>query len=130
MRRWFLLGCLCGALGCLLGCSTAAKPIPVSGTVNLDGQPLAEGQVTLLGEKTAPETFTVKAGSFQGEAKPGKKRVEIRAFKLGKPTKMGDTEIEATPENYIPAKYNTESTLTAEVAAGGLNPNKFDVQSH
>jgi len=42
---------------------------------------------------------------------------------------MGDVTIEATPENYIPARFNTSTTLTAEVTATGMNPNTFNVES-
>jgi len=105
--------------------------VSVSGTVDLDGKPLPEGTITLLGEGgTAPVKFDIKEGKFEGMATPGKKRVEVRAFKTGKPTKMGPEVIEATPENYIPAAYNTESKMAAEVGAGGgLNPSKFEVKS-
>jgi hypothetical protein len=128
--RWFLLGCGLCVLGLLVGC--AAKPVKVSGTVELDGQPLKEGKITLLGEGGAtPEgPFDIKDGKFEGEAKPGKKRVEIRAYKMGQPTKMGDKVIEASPENYLPAEYNTESKLTTEIGAdGALNPSSFKVKS-
>jgi hypothetical protein len=135
MARWFSLGCtlaLFCSLTSLTGCSGSKdKPVSVSGTVDLDGKPLPEGTVTLVGEGgTAPTKFDVKEGKFEGMASPGKKRVEIRAFKIGKPTKMATEVIEATPENYIPAAYNTESKMTAEGGAGGgLNPSKFDVKS-
>jgi len=112
-----------------LGCSKA-KPVSVSGTVYLDGQLLKEGSINLVGEKgTTPESFEIKEGKFEGQALPGKKRVEIRAFRQGKPTKMGDVVIEGSPENYIPERFNTSTTLTAEVSASGINPNKFEVQS-
>src|SRR5947209_15511095 len=131
MARWFVLVCVLVALVPLAGCGGGGpKPVAVSGTVDLDGKPLDDGQVTLVGEGGAvPGTFPVKDGKFDGQAKPGKKKVEVRAFKAGKATKMGDMEIPATPENYLPARFNTETTLTAEVTASGLSPNKFEVQS-
>lgn len=135
MVRWFSLGCaltLFCSLACLTGCSGSKdNPVSVNGTVDLDGKPLAEGTVTLIGESgTAPTKLDVKEGKFEGKVTPGKKRIEIRAFKIGKPTKMGTEVIEATPENYIPAAYNSDSKMTAEVGAGGgLNPSKFEVKS-
>lgn len=133
MARWFILGCVLCAFCCLTGCSGGGsdeKLTPVSGTVNLDGKPLDDGSVTLIGEGgTAPDTFPVKGGKFEGKAKPGKKRVEIRANRMGKPTRMGDMEIPATPENYLPAKFNTESKFTAEVTEKGINPDKYEVQA-
>jgi len=130
MASGLRLGCFVCVL-VLTGCTQGrTEPLAVSGTVDLDGKPLAEGTVTLAGEGGGvPETFNVSSGRFEGKATPGKKRVEIRAFKLGKTTKMGDEVIEASPENYLPARFNSESKLTAEVTASGLNPSKFDVQS-
>ncbi len=129
MARWFLLGCVLGVLSPLTGCSKSeVQPVAVSGTVNLDGKPLDDGSITLIGEGgVPPEILPVKNGKFEGQAKPGKKRVEISAFRPGKKTKMGDEWIEGGPENYLPPRFNTESKLTAEVTASGLNPNKFDV---
>lgn len=93
---------------------------------------MQEGSVMLVGigeQSGAPATLTVTNGNFSGPVTPGKKRVEIRAFKKGEPTKMGDMVIEGSPTNYLPPRFNTESTLTAEVGADGLNPSKFDVKS-
>jgi len=133
MARRFVLGCSLLVLGVLLGCSGSKSrfkdAVSVSGTVNLDGQPMPDGTITFIGEGGATEQVPVKDGKFQGGVTPGKKRVEIRAFKLGKPTKMGDQVIEATPENYIPATYNTDSKITAEVAGGAINPSTFEVKS-
>jgi hypothetical protein len=43
---------------------------------------------------------------------------------------MGDTVIEATKINIIPAPYNTESKIKAEVGANGsLSPSKFEAKS-
>jgi hypothetical protein len=132
MSRRFLLACFLCALGSLGGCSDKEpKPVAVSGAVNLDSKPLESGTVTLFGDAGAvPESFPVKGGKFEGKAKPGKKRVEIRAFRSDKTPKMGDMEIEgASGENYLPERFNTRSTLTAEVSADGINPSKFEVQS-
>src|SRR5262245_5977754 len=123
MSRWFFLAGVLATLCCFTGCGTSAKPVMVSGTVDLDGKPLEDGTITLTSDAgVTPDTLPVKGGKFEGEAKPGKKKVEIRAFKMGKPTKMGDQEIPATPENFLPDRFNTKSTLTAEVTATGINP--------
>jgi len=132
MARCFYLGCFLCLLGTLTGCGTDSKgkSATVSGTVNLDGQPLDDGAIALFGEGgTGADSLPVKNGKFEGPATTGKKRVEIRAFRLGQPTPMGDEVIPAAPENYLPARFNTESKITVEVTAGGINPNKFDVES-
>jgi hypothetical protein len=130
MVRWFWLSCFVGALLLQGGCDSGPKMTKVSGTVELDGKPLDDGSISLYGaEGTAPQTFEVKNGKFEGQATPGKKRVEISAFRPGKPAMMGDKEVEGTggKENYLPSRYNTESKLTAEVTATAINPTKFEV---
>jgi len=133
MARWFRFGCALCVVCSLGGCSgrnVKDKPVPVSGTVNVDGKPLDDGSVTLIAEGgAAPDTLPVKDGKFEGQAKPGKKKVEIRAFRLGKKPDMPGADLEATKENYLPARFNTETTLTAEVTASGLTPNNFDTST-
>jgi hypothetical protein len=133
MARWLLLGCVLSVVSLVSGCSgggSTEKTVKISGTVNLDTKPLDDGDITLIGEGgTAPDVLPIKNGKFEGEAKLGNKRVEIRANRMGKPTKMGDIEIPGTPENYLPDRFNTESKMTAKVTESGIDPNKFDVQS-
>jgi hypothetical protein len=135
MTRWLWLCGFLGAVVFLGGCGPEApKTVKVSGTVNLDDKPLPEGEVTLVGASgTVPDVFLVKEGKFQGQAKPGKVKVEIRVYKEAKPPPKDGTEAgpNAPPsrENILPARFNTESTLTAEVKDSGLNPSKFDVES-
>jgi hypothetical protein len=131
MLKPLLVPAVLFTLAGLVGCSgSAAKPVTVSGTVELDGKPMPEGTITLAGEGgTVPATIDIKDGKFEGKATPGKKRVEIRAFRLGKSTKMGEEVIEAGPENYLPAAYNTQSKITADVSDAGISPDKFEVKS-
>jgi hypothetical protein len=117
--------------------SKGEKASSVSGTVNLDNQPLAEGEIMFVGEGgQVPDTLPIKNGAFSGNVKQGKKRVEIRAYRDASvdPAAAAMYKGEAVPgastkENYLPARFNSESTLTAEVTASGLNPSKFDVTS-
>ncbi len=132
MARKLLLGCALCVLVCFAGCSGSSGPPPVavSGTVELDGKPLNDGSISLFPESGgAPAVLPVKDGKFEGQATPGKKKVELRAFRMGQPTKMGNEVIEATKENYLAAKWNTNSKLTAEVTASGISPNKFSAKS-
>ena len=80
--------------------------------------------------------WPVQNGSFKGPVKPGKKRVEIRAYRDAKSQAAGDMykgqEMPggAGKENYLPGRFNTESTMSAEVSdKTGLTPNVFEVQS-
>jgi hypothetical protein len=128
MNRHFFVLTTIGLLLSLTGCGS--NPVAVTGTVSLDGNPLPEGTIAFFDEAGgAPEQFPIKAGKFEGKVLPGKKKVEIRAFKMGEPTKMDDKIIEASPVNYLPPRYNTESQLKAEVTSSGVEPNSFKLDS-
>jgi hypothetical protein len=134
MLRWFWLGCVSGVLVFLAGCEpTGPKTVSVSGTVSLDGQPLKEGQVTLVNSAgLVSDDLPVKDGKFSGRAKIGKVKIEIWAFRPGNPPPKDGTPAasdEPSSENYLPARYNSESKIMAEVTDGGLNPSAFEVES-
>jgi hypothetical protein len=42
---------------------------------------------------------------------------------------MGNERIEGSKENYLPARFNSDSAFTAEVTAGGTNDFPFAVTS-
>jgi len=130
MARWFVLGCVLCVACLLVGCGKA-RPVAVKGTIELDGKPMPDGSITLIAEDgSPPDVLPVKNGTFEGYSVPGKKRVEIRAFKMGKATKMGTETIPASPENFLPARFTSESKITAEVKSSGLDPSSFTVLSN
>jgi hypothetical protein len=117
-----------------LGCGEQAPPPrPVSeaeGAVTYDGEPVPSGIISFvpLDGGTGTGAAVIK-GRYRVEpdAKltPGKYRVEIR---WGKPTgeKIKDASYGQSPDviaEGLPAKYNSESTLTIDVKAG---PNSID----
>ncbi|MGO8747001.1 MAG: hypothetical protein ACLQNE_13520 [Thermoguttaceae bacterium] len=125
------------------GCGTkenanAVKRYPVSGTATFDNQPLADGQIYFKTVATGSlDIVPIKDGKFKGDVEAGNRRVEISAYREGKPSEAavkmyGDKAAQMagnTKENYIPAKYNTGSKLTAEVKTSGPNEFKFDLTS-
>jgi hypothetical protein len=95
--RSVLVGCLAGLMGSASGC--ARKMVPVEGVVTLDGQPVADAQVTFIldGEDgPAPEGKTDTTGSFSVEAIPGKYKVVVFKRQVG-PHPMKS----ALPEMYM-----------------------------
>jgi hypothetical protein len=108
-----------------LGCGSATRR--VTGTVTLDGRPVPSGGITFqdVEGRLAPDHGEIKGGRFELRAKPGKKRVEVRASREvpAKKTEMG-----AYFEDYIPRRYNAESTLTADVTPGGANHFDFKLE--
>ena len=129
MTRW----CACLGLGLLSlaifgGCGEPPPALfPVQGSVTLDGQPLATGTVYLKTVQTgAIDTLPVKDGKFMGKAMAGKRKVEVAAHRMiPVPGEMGG-EVQ---ESLIASRYNSESTLTAEVTTTGPNEFKFEVES-
>ncbi len=102
----------------------------VSGTVTVDGVPLAEGGLALIPATgtTGPSAgATIQDGEyfipFDKGPVPGRYRVEIKAMR--KTGRQIVDEHQPPPNNlldeveqYIPATYNAESTLSIEVAPG------------
>lgn len=126
-----LLSCLLLFSLFLLGCGKAKpKAIEVKGSVTLDGKAMADGEVSFVPPGGGiPSVLSVKGGSFSGKATEGKNRVEIRAYKDGAPVMMGTEKFGGGKENYIPAQFNLESKMTADVTASGPNDFSFAVTS-
>jgi hypothetical protein len=113
-----------------LGCGEAGpKTYAVSGTVTLDGRPLEEGDIYFypLDPNLSADAGKIKGGRFAFRAKAGHIRVEIQAHRVvpGKKTPMGGPE----REQFLPARYNTESTLAREVLVQGDNRFEFVLES-
>jgi hypothetical protein len=103
---------------------------PVSGTVTLDGAPLADGEINFITRETAAlDVLPIKNGKFEGQAKAGKRRVEIKAFREEEVVPMPGADPQRTRVNYIPPQYNANSKLTAEVTPDGANQFTFEVFS-
>ena len=122
------------ALIAFLGCGPAApKVAKVSGTVKFDGAPLAKGEIMFSPATGAvPVLAPITDGKYQVEAHAGKNRVEIRAMRLAKnaPKNTGGpgSESAGRDENYIPGRYNDNSSLSAEVPESGSNAIDFDLK--
>jgi len=112
----------------LVGCGPRDGKIPVFGAVTFDGSPMPDGYITFTPEGGGkPEAAPIAAGKFELGLKPGPHRVEIEAshFVGEKNPIMG-----LQPrEQYVPARYNTETTLRSEVSTDGENAFAFDLTS-
>lgn len=115
--KWLLLGLVGGLV--LTGCSGSgdqpvAKRVKVEGVVTVDGMPLAVGSIGFVtpGEVDPAE---IVDGKFTAEVREGTKRVEIRAYKNGAPDSLNPGTF--TQENYLPARYNDQSELKADITA-------------
>jgi hypothetical protein len=114
---------------CVAGCGgrPSTPMAPVSGTVTLDDQPLAHGEIHFWTVSQGRyEVVPIVRGSFSGKATLGERRVEIYSYKEG-PQLSGPGEGQsATPVNTLPARYSTRSELTASVMSN--KPNTFEFQ--
>jgi hypothetical protein len=108
-------------------------PVPVEGTIALDGKPLAEGTISFITPGKVPEIVDVKAGRFAGKVKWGERRVEIAAYRPYQippeaPKHLHEL-MKSGKENYLPQRYHRQSTLTAQVKESGDNTYKFELTS-
>src|SRR5262245_1457424 len=109
----------------IAGCSNEPRLYPVSGSVSLDGQPVADGDIMFLSQDgvRGPDPGKIKDGNYTLKTTEGKKRVEISASKI-RPGGARGGGGEPVPEEYIPTHYNMESKLNADVQPN--NKNRFD----
>ena len=131
MIRHFKHGLLVVICLILCGCGSSRDPkrYHVSGTVTLDGQPMAEGVVRFATFATGVnESFDIKEGKFTGMAADGERRVEIHLLKAMPIEAPGGVKGEIR-RNVLPTRYSTNSKLTAKVTPEGPNEFKFEVTS-
>jgi hypothetical protein len=109
----------------MLGCSSGPRTYRVTGHVTFDGQPVEDGEILLIPEdkSISPDAAPIQDGVFDFKAKPGVKRVEIRASHAIAQSAMGPVMKE-----YIPPRYNGESTLREEVQPTDANQFTFDLK--
>lgn len=122
----------------LLGCGVSGDGLnrqAVSGTITMEGSPLAAGTIQFLPDGGDPAKAIgggapITGGAYEIAADsglpPGKYIVTISAPAGGADAGGGPGSGAALPKETIPEKYNTASTLKAEVKAGASNT--FDFQ--
>jgi hypothetical protein len=122
------------SLAITTGCGGEKRPqrFALDGTVTLDGKPLTDGNIRFL---PAAGTDRAMVGAQIGEGRfvipaekgvvPGTYRVEIGASrKTGRKVPGLSPQPMDEFEQFLPERYNVQSTLTAEVTAAG--PNRFE----
>lgn len=121
--------------GCLAltACSGPTGPATheVSGTVTFDEAPLPEGEIIFRAADGGPSHGgPIKGGQYAFESTVGKKQVTITASREvpGEFDEQNPGEKVPMIAQYVPAQYNEETTLEAEVTASGGSFN-FDLKS-
>ncbi len=137
-RRWLVALVVLGFSGC------GGPPVaPVKGRITLDGNPLPHASVSFqpvstgknvnpgpgsLGTTDADGNYTLRvAGQNLEGAYVGKHRVEIAAYLKDPDDPQRDRREKV--RNLVPARYNTQTTLTFEVLPGRVNEADFALQS-
>ncbi len=121
-------------IGAMAGCSADTKHGSVSGTVTLDGQPLASGNIRFVpadGQTATADAF-IADGKYTARVPVGNKRVSISASKVVGKRKAYETPDSPTidiVEELLPARYNVQSELTLDVKAGEQEPPAFELKS-
>ena len=114
---------------CLLivaGCNEK-ETYPVSGHVSFGGEKVSNGEIVFIptDKKIAPVAARIENGEYRLKATPGAKRVEIRAAGI-----VGAIPGAIGPQyqDYIPAEFNSDSALSAEVQASDNNRFDFNLE--
>jgi uncharacterized lipoprotein YajG len=112
--------CLAAVFTLLAGCSNEPRQYEVTGVVNYQGQPIAEGQIVFEDEAPAQGKWLgqIKDGRYQLKATAGAKLVRLSASReTGKILDGGmDAKI---PErvDILPPQFNTQSQEKRTVEA-------------
>jgi len=125
---------------CCWGCGPGGDRAGVSGKITLDGQPLPSGSIAfepIEGTQSPSAGAEIRDGSYAIDRDKGptsgKFRVKINSQrKTGKKIAAGSpappgTLVDETVEA-VPARYNKQSQLRAELKAGS-NPVHFELTS-
>ncbi len=134
MRKPFCLASFAvaaaGLAAALAGCGSSYDVGKVSGTVTLDGEPLAGAVVTFsptkggapsFGRTDASGKYTLQYTRDTAGAEIGEHSVSVSTHTSGDPD--ADPPLPASPEK-VPTKYNVDTQLTKTVEPG---PNTIDV---
>ena len=128
---------LAAAVLSLFGCGNDGQQLGSEGTVQLDKAPLQEGYITFTPQldTSGPSAGSrIENGRFSIESEGGTFvgtfRVEITAMrKTGRKISDPIGQLVDELEQYLPARYNKQSELTAKVTKEGPNKFEFELQS-
>jgi hypothetical protein len=124
----------------LPGCGGAPDDRPelgeVEGTIKMDEKPLVGASVEFQPESGRPSTATTdEEGHYELSFRPGvpgaavgKHKVRIRTYREDRPDAEEESLRKGQKET-VPADYNVNTTLTAEVKAGDNDPIDFNLKS-
>lgn len=123
-----LVGVLLPVAGCR---DQGPQRYEVSGTASFDGVPIERGEISFapVDLQQSPDGGVIENGKFKFQALAGAKTVRIRASRALPAERQDNPEMGLLYEDYIPAQFNSSSTLTANVTSSGANVFTFDLKS-
>jgi hypothetical protein len=136
-RTLAFVGLLLAGLFVFDGCgSSAGDRLPLGGKVTFQGAPLATGTIEFSSADGRYQSgATLAKGVFSVPAEkglpPGKYTVRVSSVQESGPAPAGPPGPEAekhVAKQLIPAKYNAQSELTAEVTKAGSKTLSFDLK--
>ena len=138
--RVIVMVCLLAAVA--MGCQQSDfKIVPIAGRVTLDGQPVAGARVmfspkAVAGElRAGPDSYgrTDADGRFQLQTIKGQDGAVVAThtvrFRTRTETEDAQGKVVIEREEVFAARYNDESELTYDVAAGGTSSADFELSS-
>ncbi len=149
MRKTIQSILLGAVIVCLVsGCSNTDKPpnyVNVSGTVNFDGKPLTDANITFNTDGRAPSVIQIIDGQYNGQAMIGSNRISISAKRkvANASTKPISASDRGRMESYknqpgyvaveegeetIPPDFGANSKQTRVIEAGVQNKFDFDIK--
>jgi len=123
------------------GCGPARRPTvktaKVSGTIKMDGQPLADAQVNFLAAEYAGVANTDATGHYELEAQPGANKVYVVKYEGVGPnfdeTMIGSSDAPGAsgPKQLVPKKYSEPASTELEftVPDAGSTDANFELTS-
>lgn len=125
----------CSLAGLLLLCGCASDESSILGTVNLDGKPVAEGDIRFIpieANRGSDAGAVIRDGKYKvvvKELATGKYRVSIRGYKHGgrmEPDPLGGPPMKGT-EQIVPKRYQGENSELVKEITLGVNRLNFDL---
>lgn len=133
-QRRFLQSLATATIALLITAGCSENKVEVSGRVTFDGQPIDHGTIRFASDDGQGPTAgaTIKGGRYQTEVTIGPKTVQIDGYRQTGEEKQNPADPSSpmvpTYEPIVPAKFNRESTLSAEITRSQKELN-FDLKS-
>jgi hypothetical protein len=100
----------------------------VKGMVYLDMKPMKNGEIEFEVIAQPAIMLEVKDGVFEGEVYTGKNTVRVHQYVPGPPAST-DPDKKPTKKESLPARYNSQTSLSEDVPEGGKSDLKYHVTS-